>query len=111
MFERTVEAVENWIKGARWRMSLSHCVEGLAIQLPVTLLTWSVWFGAFAVVVWYWSRKKLEVEEAHVLPGQTHVDTWRYGWLPSQWDAYMVLDVVLPATSSFLLAWLIAGAL
>ncbi|KVQ35736.1 hypothetical protein WK03_35295 [Burkholderia cepacia] len=100
--------VLKWIKGARWRMSLSHCFEGLLIQAPVTLLTGNEWFGAFGVVIWYWSRKKLEAETSIETAGQTHVDTWAAGWFPWQWGAYMVLDVVLPALTSFLIAYLIA---
>src|SRR5260370_33668143 len=96
-----------WIKGARWRMSLSHCVEGLLIQTPATLVTRNAWFGALAVVIWYWSRKKLEVETSSEKPGQTHVNTWALGWFPWQWSAYQVLDVVLPALSSFLIAALV----
>lgn len=102
-----MNGITNWIKGARWRMSLSHCAEGLLIQVPVTLVTRNVWFGALAVVVWYWSRKKLEAEIAGEQPGQTHVDTWTRGWFPWQWDVYMMLDVVLPAASSFLIAALV----
>ncbi|MFW6855290.1 hypothetical protein ACODYM_28785 [Burkholderia gladioli] len=93
-----------WIKGARWRESLSHCVEGLIPLAVLTLVTWSAWFGAAGVVIWYWSRKKLEVEIAGEQPGQTHVDTWLAGWFPWQWSLYQVLDVVFPTLSSFAIA-------
>ncbi|WP_250501981.1 hypothetical protein [Caballeronia sp. AZ7_KS35] len=94
-----MERLMSWIAAARWRMSLSHCAEGLFIQVPVGLL-FDFRVGALAVVVWYWSRKKLEAEIDAEKPGQTHVDTWTVGWFPWQWDRYMVLDVVLPAISS-----------
>ncbi|MFT4064352.1 hypothetical protein [Paraburkholderia sp.] len=99
-----MNAILNWIKGARWRQSLSHCVEGLLIQAPVTVLTRNLWFGALAVIVWYWSRKKLEVEIAGEGSDDTHVDEWTRGWFPWQWSAYQVLDVVMPAISSFAIA-------
>jgi hypothetical protein len=103
-----MNSILNWIKGARWRMSLSHCFEGLLIQTPVTLLSQSFWFGALAVVVWYWSRKKLEAEIAFLAADESHVDSWTVGWFPWQWEAYMVLDVVMPAISSFAIAALLA---
>ncbi len=97
-----------WIKGARWRESFSHCFEGLLIQVPMTLLTTSVLFGAASVVVWYWSRKKLEVEMAAQGANATHVDEWSLGWFPWQWSGYQVLDVVMPAVSSFSIGALLA---
>jgi hypothetical protein len=106
-----MNGITNWIKGARWRMSLSHCVEGLLIQIPATLVTHDLRCGVLAVVIWYWSRKKLEVEIASEQPGQTHVDTWTRGWFPWQWDAYQALDVVLPALSSCLIAALVGAFL
>ena len=68
----------NWFNGARWRLSLSHCLEGLLIQIPVALL-FGMMTGTVAVIVWYWSRKKLEVE---MLAGhdQNPVSTWLVGW-------------------------------
>lgn len=99
-----MNAILNWIKGVRWRMSLSHCFEGLLIQAPVTLLSGSYWFGALAVAIWYWSRKKLEAELEVATAGESHVNTWTVGWFPWQWNRYQVLDVVLPAISSFAIA-------
>ncbi|BAO94087.1 hypothetical protein BRPE64_ECDS02050 (plasmid) [Caballeronia insecticola] len=96
-------------------MSLSHCLEGLLIQAPIGLL-FNFRIGALAVIVWYWSRKKLEceletldVEES--LAFESHAYTWAIGWLPWQWDAYKVLDVVLPASSAVLIALLMHGYL
>ncbi|HDR9163613.1 TPA: hypothetical protein QDB28_004017 [Burkholderia vietnamiensis] len=99
-----MNALLEWIKGARWRASLSHCFEGLLVQIPMALLTGSQWFGAASVVVWYWSRKKLEVEIASPGADATHVDVWTRGWFPWEWDRYKVLDVLLPAVSSTALA-------
>ncbi|WP_429575317.1 hypothetical protein [Paraburkholderia sp. UCT70] len=65
--------------------------------------------GAIAVIVWYWSRKKVEVELESLAPDawsdpSTHAYSWAVGWFPWQWDAYKVLDLVLPAISSGLIA-------
>jgi hypothetical protein len=97
-----------WIVGARWRRSLSHCIEGLLIQLPISLVVGNWWIGALCVVVWYWSRKKLEVEisAAH---GRSHVFVWRAGWFPWHWTWYQLFDVVLPAISSMVIAWALHG--
>lgn len=100
-----MSALLTWIKGARWRESLSHCPEGLLILIPTALILRSWWVGAACVVVWYWSRKKLECEIA-VSPGN-HVSAWTTGWFPWQWSLYQVLDVALPAITSFALAALL----
>lgn len=92
-----------WIAAARWRESASHCFEGLLIQLPTALIAQSWWIGALCTVVWYWSRKKLEVEDAVDLAD--HPAVWADGWFPWQWSWYQVLDVVLPAISSCALAF------
>jgi hypothetical protein len=101
-------ALLDWFAAARWRMSLSHCLEGLLVQVPIGLL-FNFRIGALAVIVWYWSRKKIEcefetlnVEES--LAFETHAYTWSIGWFPWRWDAYKVLDVVLPALSAMLIA-------
>jgi hypothetical protein len=100
-----MNALLKWIAAARWRLSLSHCFEGLLIQIPIGLL-FDFRVGALAVVVWYWSRKKLEMEEGAKAPGESHDTVWAVGWLPWEWDKYKVLDVLLPAISSSLIAWL-----
>ncbi|HDR9098349.1 TPA: hypothetical protein QDB15_000716 [Burkholderia vietnamiensis] len=97
-----------WIQGARWRRSLSHCLEGLAIQVPMTLVTANVWFGAASVVVWYWSRKTAETQFAAKGAAST-ITVWNVGLFPWQWDGWKVVDVLMPAASSFLLAACIAA--
>jgi hypothetical protein len=97
-----MQALLNWISAARWRESASHCFEGLIVYMPTALLLRNWWVGAACVVVWYWSRKKLEVEVA--ADPNNHVKVWALGWFPWQWSWYQVLDVVLPAISSFALA-------
>lgn len=106
-----MSALLNWFAGARWRLSLSHCAEGLLVQLPVTLITRNAWTGLLAVVVWYWSRKKLEAELASASPNENHAYTWATGWFPWDWDAYQVLDVVMPAVSGAAIAFAIARLL
>lgn len=101
-----------WFAGARWRLSLSHCLEGLLIQIPVGLLA-GFKVGAIAVTVWYWSRKKIEMELESLPPEEwdkfsSHAYSWSIGWFPWQWDGYKVLDVLLPAISSSLLATLLS---
>jgi len=95
-----------WFSAQRWRMSLSHCLEGLLIQLPIALFT-NLHVGALCVVVFYYSRKKLEIEEEVKAPGASHVTTWTAGWFPWTWDKYKILDVVLPAVSSYLIAFIV----
>jgi hypothetical protein len=97
-----------WIACARWRRSLSHCIEGLLIQFPLSLVVGNWWIGALCVVIWYWSRKKLEVEIS-AANGRSHVFVWASGWFPWQWTRYQMLDVLLPAVSSMLIAWAIRG--
>jgi hypothetical protein len=102
----------DWFAAARWRMALSHCFEGLLIQIPVGLL-FNFRAGALAVIVWYWSRKKAEVEFDALGPQEplefrSHAYSWAIGWFPWEWDAYKVLDVALPAVSSLLLAHYLA---
>jgi hypothetical protein len=102
-----------WFAAKRWRMSFSHCLEGLLIQIPLGLL-FGFRIGALCVVVWYYSRKKLEME-LEALPADeslafaSHAYTWSVGWFPWQWDAYKVLDLVLPALSSALIAGVMLG--
>ncbi|EUC14734.1 hypothetical protein [Paraburkholderia hospita] len=91
-----------WIAAARWRLSLSHCIEGLLIQIPLGLLI-DFRVGALGVVVWYWSRKKLEIERDAKTSGQSDATVWTVGWFPWTWDPYKLLDLVLPAISSSLI--------
>lgn len=97
-----ITAVENFIRAKRYRLSVSHCFVGLLIQIPVTLLFGSL-CGAVAVVSWYWSRKKIEIEALHghdIDP----VSTWAIGWFPWQWDLYRQLDLYCPIVSATLFA-------
>lgn len=96
-----------WFSAVRWRLSLSHCFEGLLIQIPIGLL-FDFRIGALAVVVWYWSRKKLEAELEVLQPDESHAYSWAAGWFPWQWDRYMVLDVVFPAASAIAIAALLS---
>jgi hypothetical protein len=98
-----------WVLADRLHRSLSHCIEGLLIQIPVTLLTFNPWFGALGVVIWYWSRKKLEMEFELKGKGPTAL-VWTKGWFPWEWGWDKVLDVLTPAVTSFLLAWLLVIA-
>ncbi|WP_233880426.1 hypothetical protein [Paraburkholderia flagellata] len=108
-----MNALLDWFAAARWRMSLSHCLEGLLVQVPVGLL-FNFRIGALAVIVWYWSRKKLESEletldAEESLAFESHAYTWAIGWFPWDWDAYKVLDLVLPALSAILTAMATRG--
>ena len=93
-----------WVLKARWHRSVSHCIEGLLVQIPVTLITLNPWFGACGVVIWYWSRKKIEVEFERKGKGSTAL-VWTAGWFPWEWGWARVLDVLAPSLTSFLLAW------
>ena len=89
-------------KKSRVGLSLSHCIEGLIVQIPVTFI-FGVTVGPIAVIVWYWSRKKLEIE---IIAGHDNdpVSTWRVGWFPWTWDKYRQLDLYFPAISSIAIA-------
>jgi len=95
----------NWFNESRWRLSLSHCLEGLLIQLPVAML-FGLMTGTVAVIAWYWSRKKLEIE---IIAGhdKNPVLTWSVGWFPWTWDKWLQLDLYLPAISSIAILFLI----
>jgi hypothetical protein len=95
-----------WFSSKRWRMSLSHCLEGLIIQLLIAIFT-NLYIGALCVVVFYYSRKKLELEEEVKAPGASHTTTWSIGWFPWTWDKYKILDLVLPTFSSYLIAFFV----
>jgi hypothetical protein len=77
----------------------------LLVQVPVTLVTRNPWFGALSVLIWYWSRKKLEVEFERKGKQSTAL-VWKQGWFPWEWGWARVLDVLIPTVTSFLLAWL-----
>lgn len=97
-------ALFDWFGAKRWRLSLSHCFEMWIIWIPLFLLTQSTVSAGVAVVAWYWSRKKMEVEvwNGH---DKAPAASWSYGWFPWSWgDRYMVLDVALPAIIAMCIA-------
>ncbi len=103
-------AVLTWFKAERWRLSFSHCITGLIIQLPMTLLL-GHWGGAASVVVWFWSRKKLEMEFKAGRTPEDVTKTWTAGFFPWQWPRVYVFDVLYPAITSFAIAYLISRGL
>jgi hypothetical protein len=115
-----VSALINWFKGARWRMSLSHCVEALIMQ---TVISWgcefgakvppylSWWFGFTFVVAWFWSREKAQQEMLRKEPGTSNADVWHKWIMPWEWDKHSQLDFLFPVLSSAAIAaavtWLV----
>lgn len=97
----------SFLTSARWYLSLVHCLIALPIQL-ITGLIFNVWVGAYAVVIFFYSRKLIECEdEAKTTPNQSHATVWTAGILPWTWDKYKMLDVLLPAVSSYVIAYLV----
>lgn len=99
-------SITTWIKGARWRKSLSHCAVGLLVQLPVTLLTLNPLAGVVAVIAWYWSRECCQFQYRVKAPGGSTVDVWNRGLLPWEWGRDSLLDLLLPTASSVALGLL-----
>lgn len=97
-----------WLNSARWHLSVAHCLVALPIQL-ISAFFFNFWVGAYAVVVFFYSRKLIECEdEAKTNPNQSHTTVWTAGLLPWTWDKYKVLDVVLPMATSYLIAFLMS---
>lgn len=97
----------NWLTSERWRLSFIHCFVAAPIQL-ITTYFFNVWVGAYAVILFFYSRKLIECEnEAKVSPNQSHAEVWYAGLFPWQWDKYKLLDVLFPAISSYLIAYLV----
>lgn len=102
----------NWFHGARWRMSLSHCLEALLMQVPVAFIaeflgvakTHSWWVGALVVAVWYWSREKTQYENRVKVSGESDTTVWGRGFWPGDWGLDSMLDLVFPVASSAALA-------
>lgn len=110
----------NWVNAARWHKSASHCIEGALIYMPMTVISclivmwltnslqvalhWAPWVGTVAVIVWYWSREKVEYEFSRKVPGASTVSVWSIGWFPWEWDLYSQMDLFLPAVSSILVS-------
>jgi len=95
-----------WFEAARWRLSLSHLLEMWLVWVPVCLATQSTVIAGWAVVVWYYSRKKLENENA-AGHAQNPAATWSVGWFPWQWSKYQMLDVLFPAIPSIIIPWFV----
>lgn len=95
-----------WLTFARWRLSFIHCFVALPIQL-ISACLFSLWVGAYAVFVFFYSRKVLECQEEVKIPGQSHATVWYVGLLPWKWDFYKILDVFLPVATSSLIAFLL----
>jgi hypothetical protein len=95
-----------WLTAARWRLSAIHCVVALPIQL-ITAFFFNFWVGAYAVVIFFYSRKLIECEEEVKIPGQSHATVWTAGILPWTWEKSKMLDVLLPTVSSYLIAFLL----
>ena len=108
-----MDSLLNWFHGARWRMSLSHCLEALLIQVPVAFLaefagaakTQSWWIGFIAVTAWFWSREKAQYEERVKVPGESNTTVWNKGYFPGEWGSESVLDLIFPMVSSAALAF------
>ena len=102
----------DWFKGARWRLSLSHCLEALPIQILVAIgieyagvpksVSW--WVGMIAVTFWFWSREKAQYEQRIKEHGTSNADVWNKGIWPGDWGSESVLDLVYPVVSSSLIA-------
>ena len=100
-----------WFQGARWRLSLSHCLEALPIQVLVSLAmehgllvpTITAWiFGAIVVAFVFWSREKTQYEQEVKVPGDSNTTVWAKGYGPWEWSKESLLDWVFPVVSSFL---------
>jgi hypothetical protein len=94
-----------WLTSARWRLSLSHCFTGLPIQL-ITACFFGLWAGAWAVLIFFYSRKVLAAQEEVKVKGQSRATVWNVGIFPWTWKKYELLDVALPYASSCLIAYL-----
>ena len=103
----------NWLHGARWRMSLSHCFEALLVQIPVAFAaefagaakTYSWWIGFVAVVAWFWSREKTQYEQVVKVVGESNTTVWAKGYGPWEWGSDSMLDLLFPVASSAALAF------
>lgn len=95
-----ISAVLTWVSAARWRKSLSHCVEAV---LPFTLAAvpaWNPWVGSVAVVAWFYSREVCQCQMRAKQPGASTVTVWDVGYLPWKWDLWSGMDVLFPAVAA-----------
>ena len=96
-----------WLTAARWHLSVAHCLIALPIQF-ITSYFFNFWVGAYVVVIFFYSRKLIECEdEAKTTPNQSHATVWTAGILPWTWEKSKMLDVLFPAVSSYLIAFLL----
>jgi hypothetical protein len=95
-----------WVSAKRYRLSLSHCLTGLPIQF-ITACFFSLWAGAFAVLIFFYSRKVLAEQEKVKVKGQSRATVWSVGIFPWTWGKYELLDVALPYATSCLIAFLL----
>ena len=98
----------NWFHGARWRMSLSHCLEALPIQALAGAATWGLGFtvpiaagvGAIVVAAYYYGREKDQYEQRVKIPGESNTTVWAAGIWPGDWGKDSVMDFIFPVVSS-----------
>jgi hypothetical protein len=95
----------SWLTADRWRLSAIHCVTGLPIQL-ITAFFFDFWVGAYAVLIFFYSRKVLAYQEEAKIKGQSRATVWSVGIFPWTWGKYELLDVALPYATSCLIAYL-----
>lgn len=105
-------SIFSWFSKSRLNMSISHCAEAFLVQMPVAVIYWltfgcrydtiipALQHGAFAVMVWYWSREKCQYEENIKEPGKSNITVWSKGWIPFSWDYNSIRDLVFPILSS-----------
>lgn len=92
------------------RPALSHVVVGLLMQLGIAapliigriLRAW--WFGAAATIAFYFSRKKLQMEQWGVAH-HSHAP-WRLGFDPLHWPGPYQIQFYAPAVAVILMALL-----
>jgi hypothetical protein len=107
-----VHVLLKWLQGARWRMSLAHSLEALALQPLFGLGFWlggysvphSALFGAFGVAVYYYSREKSQYEQEVKVPGESNTSVTVAGVWPGDWSRESLLDWVFPVASSSAIA-------
>lgn len=97
-----------WLTSARWRLSFIHCFTGLPIQFITAYLFNSFWFGAYAVLIFFYSRKVLAQQEQNKVKGQSRASVWSVGIFPWTWNKYEILDVFFPYATSCLIAFLVS---
>jgi hypothetical protein len=103
-----MSALFNWLHGARWRMSFSHCLEALIIQPLGGVIIWLAGYsvpvaacgGALIVAAYYYSREKSQFEQRVKIPGDSNTTVWAAGIWPGDWGQDSLLDFLFPVASS-----------